>query len=244
MAGERDGREGGSCGFPRTWHPNEQDQESQLLIGVVRLCPASILREQTPRFISSARGVGQTHTDGAPLAAYAGAYTDRKQRHRELVNRAGSTATAPARAINAGQHLGTALSSRKRHFQPLWSGQSRQRQVPFCAAAGSGIGRQGTSRPVGRGCPQLIVPLGTESRIRLFTTSLSDIPTAGSLQRTGEGEEIISVPGSMLPTSRANKGALVSMNTGNGRLFFFFLPYKTPPRSFPSHQCLARTLRA
>lgn len=64
MAAERGWKEGGSCSFPRTRHPNEQeDQESQLLIRV------TILQEQTLQFISSVRGVGQTPTDGALLAA-------------------------------------------------------------------------------------------------------------------------------------------------------------------------------
>lgn len=63
---------------------------------------------------------------------------------------------------------------------------------PLCATAGGGVGTQGTSRPAGRRRPRLLPQLRTERRIRLFSTSLSGLPAAGSLQRTGEGGRILS----------------------------------------------------
>lgn len=73
MAAEQGWKEGGSCSFPRTRHPNEQeDQESKLLIRV------TILQEQTLLFISSVRGVGQTPTDGGHSLQQQAAYANLK----------------------------------------------------------------------------------------------------------------------------------------------------------------------
>lgn len=131
-----------------------------------------------------------------------------KKGGREFAHGAGSASPAPAEAVSPGRRRAQPSRGWMRPFQPLWKGRSQQGQVPFVPRQAVALGRRARLGPREGVAHDFFPNYGLKGGFAFSQPPSPAFPLLAASEELEREGEFSRVPGSVLSTRRANKGAL------------------------------------